>query len=280
MSRLAAARAPSTSRSKGDETKRSAIAFLNEAAAAPFRLTHVLTDNGSCFTPAFAEACKSLGAQCRYTRPRTPQTRGTSRTAETAKRFAAGPFGFRRGGAVCRCGMVERLNGRIGSEVLGIATYSHRQLEQLLRGFNQAYNTRRQRVLDSKTPNQVVAEHLNAEPKRANPAPHGGTGPCDAAKARLIADRAKEASQLDTLQDGPDVGSERQPVDRPYHGHCHWHLTRAFERDRLPTSEASIVASASGAAPSRRSCAGSSRTCPDPAAFITQVRAGAAHWRS
>ena len=40
-------------------------AFLREAAAAfPFRLTHVLTDNGSCFTPAFAKACTSLAA-CR-----------------------------------------------------------------------------------------------------------------------------------------------------------------------------------------------------------------------
>jgi hypothetical protein len=39
---------------KDDETERSALAFLREAAAAfPFRLTHVLTDNGSCFTPAF-----------------------------------------------------------------------------------------------------------------------------------------------------------------------------------------------------------------------------------
>ena len=40
---------------KDNET--SAIAFLREAAEAfPFRLTHVLTDNGSCFTPAFARA--------------------------------------------------------------------------------------------------------------------------------------------------------------------------------------------------------------------------------
>src|SRR3954469_9330416 len=37
---------------KDDETEQSAIAFLREAAAAlPFRMTHVLTDNGSCFTP-------------------------------------------------------------------------------------------------------------------------------------------------------------------------------------------------------------------------------------
>ena len=109
----------------------------------PFRLTHVLTDNGSCFTPAFAKACADLGAQYRHTRPRTPQTNG----------------------------MVERFNGRISSEVLDINIYSHRQLEQLLRGFNQAYNARRQRVLDSKTPDQIVAERLEATPTLAKGQP-------------------------------------------------------------------------------------------------------------
>ena len=93
--------------------------------------------------------------QYRHARPRTPQTNG----------------------------MVEHLNGRIGSEVLGISIYSHRALEQLLRGFNAAYDGRRQRVLSGKTLNQVVAERLNAEPKRANPAPHGRACSCDAAKA-------------------------------------------------------------------------------------------------
>src|SRR3954469_803169 len=39
---------------KDDETEKSAIAFLREAAAAfPFRLTHMLPDNGICFTAAF-----------------------------------------------------------------------------------------------------------------------------------------------------------------------------------------------------------------------------------
>ena len=39
---------------KDDETKRSAVAFLREAAqASPFPLTHLMADNGSCFTPAF-----------------------------------------------------------------------------------------------------------------------------------------------------------------------------------------------------------------------------------
>jgi len=155
---------------KDDETEQSAIAFLREAAAAfPFRLTHVLTDNGSCFTPAFAKACADLGAQYRHTRPRTPQTNG----------------------------MVERFNGRVGSEVLAITIYSHRQLEQLLRGFNAAYNARRQRVLESKTPDQVVAERLKAKPTLAKAKPQGRAGPCDMTKARLIADRAKEVSQPD-----------------------------------------------------------------------------------
>jgi len=130
----------------------------------------VLTDNGSCFTPAFAKACTSLGAQYRHTRPRTPQTNG----------------------------MVERFNGRISSEVLGINIYSHRALEQLLRGFNTAYNARRQRVLDGRTPNQLVAEHPKAKPELANPASRGRAGPCDITKARLIADAAKEVSQPDS----------------------------------------------------------------------------------
>jgi transposase InsO family protein len=156
---------------KDDETERSAIAFLREAAAAfPFRLTHVLTDDGSCFTPRFAGACAELGAEYRHTKPRSPRTNG----------------------------MVERFNGRVGSEVLGITIHSHRDLERLLRGFNAAYNARRQRVLDGKTPDQVVVERLQARRKLANAKPHGRAGPGDIAKARVIAEAAKEVSQPDT----------------------------------------------------------------------------------
>jgi transposase InsO family protein len=178
---------------KDDETEKSAIAFLREAAAAfPFRLTHVLTDNGSCFTPAFAQACAQLGAQYRHTKPYTPQTNG----------------------------LVERFNGRVGSEVLGITIYSHRDLEQLLRGFNAAYNGRRQRVLDGKTPNQVVAERLQAKRQLANTKPHGRAGPDDIAKAHLIAEAAKEVSQPDTkqhLRRGGALPSRRgpQPAHKP-----------------------------------------------------------------
>src|SRR3954471_19048083 len=69
---------------KDDETEKSAIAFLREAAAAfPFRLTPVLTENGSCFTPAFAQACAELGAK--YATPNlTPHRRMAGSSASTA----------------------------------------------------------------------------------------------------------------------------------------------------------------------------------------------------
>ena len=106
---------------KDDELTTSAVAFLKEAVRAfPFKVTHVLTDRGSCFTAdGFEEACRQLKVEHRTTKPYTPQTNG----------------------------LVERFNGRVQREVLGITIYSHRDLETLLKGFNQAYNRRRQRVL-------------------------------------------------------------------------------------------------------------------------------------
>jgi transposase len=60
---------------KDDMTTNSAVSFLREAAAAfAFRITHVLTDNGICFSPTFEKACAELGAEYRHTRPYTPQT--------------------------------------------------------------------------------------------------------------------------------------------------------------------------------------------------------------
>ena len=95
---------------KDDETEPSAVAFLKEAVQAfPFRVSHVLTDRGSCFTAdGFEAVCRTLGVEHRKTRPYTPTN-----------------------------GMVERFNGRIQREVLGITVASHRDLETLLRGFNQ-----------------------------------------------------------------------------------------------------------------------------------------------
>jgi hypothetical protein len=50
-------------------------------------------------------------------------------------------------------------------------------------------------VLDGKTPNQVVAERLKVRRKLARGKPEGRAGPDDVAKARLIAEDAKEVSQ-------------------------------------------------------------------------------------
>jgi transposase InsO family protein len=92
---------------KDDETTASAVAFLQEAIRAfPFTVTHVLTDRGSCFVAdGFEVACRRLKVQHRTTRPYTPRTNG----------------------------MVERFNGRVQREVLGITIYSHADLEILLR---------------------------------------------------------------------------------------------------------------------------------------------------
>ena len=76
----------------------------------------------------------------------------------------------------------------------GITIYSHQKLEQLLCGFDAAYNLRRQRVLEGKTPDQVVAGRLEARRKLARGGPEGRAGPADIARARDIVEAAKNVS--------------------------------------------------------------------------------------
>ena len=156
---------------KDDETTASAVAFLDEAVAAfPFKVTHVLTDRGSCFTAdAFEHACKRHGVQHRTTKPYTPKTNG----------------------------MVERFNGRVQREVLGITLWSHQDLETLLTGFNVAYNGRRQRVLKGRSPDIVLRERLKAKPELAKPAAKP-PDPDALPKALKVAARAKEVSHPDS----------------------------------------------------------------------------------
>ncbi|CAN5385444.1 IS481-like element ISTel1 family transposase [soil metagenome] len=125
------------------ENAANAITFLKAARRAfPFRITHVLTDRGSCFTADdFEQACAKMRINHRTTRPYTPQTNG----------------------------MVERFNGRIASEVLGINVAGHADLEILLTGFNRAYNRRRQRVLQGSSPRQMVEKRIGLMPSLANP---------------------------------------------------------------------------------------------------------------
>jgi transposase InsO family protein len=157
---------------KDEETEASARAFLEEALAAlPFRVTHVLTDRGSCFTAeGFERLCRDLGVEHRKTRPYTPRTNG----------------------------MAERFNGRVQREVLGITVASHRDLERLLAGFNSAYNARRQRVLGGRSPEEVARERLRRDTSLANPAYRPPADPCVLPKAMLVVERANEVSQPDT----------------------------------------------------------------------------------
>src|SRR5689334_1982911 len=157
---------------KDDATEASARSFLEEALAAfPFRVTHVLTDRGSCFTAeGFEKLCRKLGVEHRKTRPYTPRTNG----------------------------MAERFNGRVQREVLGITVASHRDLERLLAGFNQAYNARRQRVLGGSSPEQVVRERLGKDEGLANPGYCPPADPCILPRAMLVIERAKGVSQPDS----------------------------------------------------------------------------------
>ena len=157
---------------KDDELTTSAVAFLKEAVRAfPFKVTHVLTDRGSCFTAdGFEAACRQLNVQHSTTRPYTPKTNG----------------------------LVERFNGRVQREVLGITIYSHADLETLLKGFNHAYNRRRQRVLKGRLARCRSCERrMEAEPKLANrryEPPDSDPLP----PALLVVAAAKEVSHPDT----------------------------------------------------------------------------------
>jgi transposase InsO family protein len=118
---------------------------------------------------AFEQACRDLGVEHRKTKPYTPRTNG----------------------------MAERFNGRVQREVLGITVASHRDLERLLAGFNQAYNARRQRVLDGSSPEQVVRERLGKDGGPTNPGYCPPAGPCALPRAMLVIGRAMDVSQPD-----------------------------------------------------------------------------------
>src|SRR3954471_8407695 len=88
-------------------------------------------------------------------------------------------------------------------EVLGITVASHRDLDTLLHGFNQAYNARRQRVLKGRSPERLVSERLGALPARANPRHDPPFDPCSLPKALQVIANAKDVPHPDTRRSAP-----------------------------------------------------------------------------
>lgn len=110
-------------------------------------------------------------------------------------------------------GIVERFNGPVQREVLGITLYSHPDLKTLLAAFNVAYNGRRQRVLKGRSPDMVLRERLRAKPELAKPV----TKPPDPdalPKALKVVADVKEVSHLDSqgLRSAVAPATERRPA--------------------------------------------------------------------
>jgi transposase InsO family protein len=146
---------------KPDKSARAAKAFLAAVAkAAPFRITTLLTDNGTEFTDRFVTAgertptgqhvfdqlCAALGIEHRLTRPWCPQTNG----------------------------MVERFNGRIadpgsrpGQALLRTHPFRSRDdLEQTLHRYVTLYNHHLpQQALNAQTPAQALQNWYTSHPE-------------------------------------------------------------------------------------------------------------------
>ena len=66
------------------------------------------------------------------------------------------------------------------------------------KGFDSAYNARRQRVLYGRSPEAVVRERLERDPSLANPGYRPPPDPCVLPKAMLVIERAKDVSPPDS----------------------------------------------------------------------------------
>ena len=95
-------------------------------------------------------------------------------------------------------GKVERFDGRVWREVPGITVASHRDLERLLAGFGSAYDTRRQRVLAGRSPEEVGRERPARDHSLANPDHRPPSGLCALPRALPVVERADEVPQPDS----------------------------------------------------------------------------------
>ena len=134
-----------------DQSESSSVNFLERLhAAAPMKITTLLTDNGSQFTDRFTSKkrqptglhkfdvrCKALGTEHRLCPPRHPQTNG----------------------------MVERFNGRISEVVKQTRFASAAELEATLDAYVKTYNNQiPQRALNHLSPVQALKKWHTERP--------------------------------------------------------------------------------------------------------------------
>ncbi|WP_058634602.1 hypothetical protein [Aureimonas ureilytica] len=94
--------------------------------------------------------------------------------------------------------MVERLNGRVQREVLGIMIYSRANMAIMMRDSTAANNGRRQRALQGPSPEMVLYRRLEADPALANPTDRPPSPNLIKRALRIVAD-AKDISHPDSL---------------------------------------------------------------------------------
>ncbi len=94
--------------------------------------------------------------------------------------------------------MAERFDGRVQREVLGVTAAGHRDLERLPPGLNPAYHARRQRVLDGRSPEEVVRERLAQDQGLANADCRPPFDPSALPEATLVIEHAEDLSRPDS----------------------------------------------------------------------------------
>lgn len=149
---------------RADRKQRSARAFVaNLIQAAPFRITHLLTDNEAAFTDRLNQPtgepsgkhpvdqlCTAHGIAHRLIPPRHPQTNG----------------------------MVERFNGRITEVLAAVHLRNREELERTLNHYRRLYNHHiPQKALNGKTPVEVLKAIYKAEPDRFHRVPRNQPRP-------------------------------------------------------------------------------------------------------
>ena len=149
---------------RDDRKAATARSFVNNLLQrAPFRLTHLLTDNDGAFTDRLNrpdgkpsgkhpvdQLCAAQGIAHRLIPPRQPQTNG----------------------------LVERFNGRISEELAAVHLRNREELEATLERYRRLYNGQiPQKNLDARTPVEVLKAYYESNPDRFQRKPHNPPGP-------------------------------------------------------------------------------------------------------